>query len=143
MILKTLENYRFEGELHRAAMTQLPHVQALTIKEKEELSSAYKYGWWLGIGVQAPVILSATYFFKHYVPKFTPERKMFSYTMFVGAYGMFYMVTKAWAWHQAFYKVEHIIKQFILTAEIDEIRKIQQEQSLGISKDKNLYIPKE
>ena len=44
MILKTLENYRFEGELHRAAMTQLPHVQALTIKEKEELSSAYKYG---------------------------------------------------------------------------------------------------
>ena len=129
--------------MHRVALVQLPQVAALDIKEKEQLSSAYKYGYWLGLGLQFPFVLGAAFVFGKYVPKFSAEWKMLSYTFGIGGYGMVYMFTKAWAWHQAHYKVEHIIKKFILTADIEDIKKIQEEKALGITKNNNVYLPKE
>lgn len=140
--MQKFENYRFEGEIYRAALLQLPKVASLTMKEKIELRSAYKFGWWLGIGVQFPVVIAAMWFFKRVVPGFKAEGKMLSYTATIGLYGMFHMFTKAWAWHYAHARVEPIIKDYIVNADIDEIRKIHEEQALGITKDTQVYLPK-
>jgi hypothetical protein len=34
-MFKWMENYRFEGEMHRQAIEDLPHREALSVDEKE------------------------------------------------------------------------------------------------------------
>lgn len=141
-MIQKFENYRYEGDLHRAALRQLPHVSPLSVKEKGEIAAAYKYGWWLSVGIQFPVVLGASILFKRFTPGLKYDQKIFAWSTSFGLYAVFYMFTKAWAWHQAYYKVEPMIKNFILTADIEDIKKIKQEQELQITKDKNIYVPK-
>jgi hypothetical protein len=142
-MLRKFENYRFEGEMHRSALLRLPQIASLTVDEKNELKSAYKYGKWLGIGIQFPFVVLTMVYFNKIVSKLTPEKKMLNYTLAIGLYGGVYMFSNAWAWHQAHYKVESTIKKYIQTADIEEIKKIHEEQSLGITKDTKVYLPKE
>ena len=141
-MLTKLEQYRYKGELHRQALTELPNVGSLSIEEKNKLNSAVKLGKWLTIGVQCPVVLGAVVVFEK-LKSLPTDKKIVSYVAGVGFYGMFYMLSKAWAWHTAFHRVEGIVKEYVLTADIEEIQKIQQEQQLGISsKPKQIYTPK-
>ena len=128
-MLNELENYRFEGQMQRTALTNLRTAPTLTGKQIDELNSAYKYGKWLTIGIQSPVIALTAYYFGKYVPKYSAERKMITYTFAIGIYGMFYMYSKAWAWHQAFAKVEPLVKDYILTTDIEDLKKLNEPPS--------------
>ena len=143
-MLSALEKYRFAGDLHRQALHQLPQTADLTMQEKKALRGAARLGWWLGIGVQMPVVFGSMWLLEKKVKKLPTDRMFVVYMIGLWGYGMYYMLSKAWAWHYAFSTVEPIVKEYVLTADIEEIRRLQQEQSLGIaaSTDK-LYLPKE
>lgn len=140
-MLNKFEDYRFEGEMQKLAMLKLQHAQSLKPGEKEQLQDAFKYGKRLGMGIQLPFVLGAMYYFSKVVPKFSPEFKMISYTVAIGGYGFFYMFTKAWAWHYAYSSVENVVKEYVLKADLEELKRIHDEQFLGISKDMNVYVP--
>ena len=142
-MLNKIEQYRFVGELHRQALHELPETADIGSRDKSLIRQAARQGWWLGIGVQLPVVLSAIWFLDNKVKGLSLEKKAGVYILGVWAYGMYYMISKAWAWHYAFGSVEHIVKDFVLTADIEEIRKIQQEKELGLlANPEKVYLPK-
>ena len=143
-MLNAIEKYRYTGELHRQALHQLPKVADLTRDQINHINKAARLGWWLGIGSQLPVVIGSIWLLENKLGHLKAEKKAGIYIIGIWAYGMYYMVSKAWAWHYAFSKVEHIVQDYVLTADIEEIKRIQQEKELGISaKNNQIYLPKD
>jgi hypothetical protein len=120
-MINRFDNYRFEGIMQKAAIFDIKQKPNVERKHIDELNAAYRYGKRLAMGVQFPVIVLACFYFGKYVPKYTPERKIFVYTLGIGAYYFFYTYTKAWAWHTAFLRVEPIIKEYIINTPIEDL----------------------
>ena len=143
-MLEALEKYRFRGEVHRSALRDLPQREALTVGEKERLSRAYSYGKYGTLALQFPCV-TGIYLVEKRIRTLQLDKRVLWYVALAGVYGATYMLTKAWAWHQAFDSVEDIVKRYVESVSVADIQKIEEERQLGIlrpDKDK-VYTPKD
>ena len=143
-MLKELEKYRFRGDMHRSAIRDLPQQEALTVAEKERLSKAYTYGRYGTLLVQFPFV-SIVYQVEKRVRNQPVDKKVLSYVALAGVYGVMFMMTRAWVWHQCFYSVEDVIKKYVESISVADLQKLESERELGIlrpDKDK-VYTPKD
>lgn len=56
-MLKWFENYRHTGQLHRAAINDLPNHSSLSIEQKQALSKAARKGKYMTIATQFAGVL--------------------------------------------------------------------------------------
>lgn len=143
-MLEALEKYRFRGEVHRSALLDLPQREALTVSEKERLSTAYSYGKYGTLAVQFPFI-TLIYYAEKRIRPLPLDKRVLWYVSLSGVYGLTYMLTKAWTWHQAFYSVEDVVKRYVESISVQDLRTIEEERKLGVlkaEKDK-VYTPKD
>ena len=143
-MIEALERYRFRGDVHRSALRDLPQREALTVGEKERLSTAYFYGKYGTLAAQFPCV-TLIYLVEKRIRPLPLDKRVVWYVGLSGVYGLTYMLTKAWAWHQAFYSVEDVVKRYVESISVEDIQKIEEERKLGIlkpEKDK-VYTPKD
>jgi hypothetical protein len=109
-MIKKLEQYRFEGSIHKQALRDIPKKPEVSILEREQLESTARYSTFACYFAQLPVILGCVYGANRWITPLKTDKRMLAYLVMFGGYMTYSMMSEAVIWHKAYERVEPIVK---------------------------------